>query len=128
MGRRTFESLPGVLPKRRHLVLSRDPAFLERLEKEEQVEGFASLPQALKVAYAADPLPFVIGGASVYREALPLATVLYLTQVDGPFHGDVYFPDFSREEWQERERRRGDSPALEFVTWRRRPRPSTIGQ
>ena len=96
MGRRTFESLPkGALPNRRNIVLSRQEgaAFAG-------AEVFPSLEAAL-AACDADEQVFVIGGYSVYRDALPLADRLALTEVDAAAeHVDTYFPAFDAAEWQ----------------------------
>ncbi len=96
MGRRTFESLPkGALPNRRNIVLSRQPDF-----SAPGVEVFASLEEALRHIVPAEEA-FIIGGASVYAEALPLADRLYLTEVHAsPADADVFFPDFDAADWQ----------------------------
>lgn len=96
MGRRTFESLPkGALPNRRNIVLSRDAAF-----RAEGVEVFPSLQAALD-ACRADEEVYVIGGASVYAAALPVADRLCLTLVDDtPACADAFFPEFRASEWQ----------------------------
>ena len=94
MGRKTFESLPkGALPNRRNIVLSRSQAQYPG------AETFPSLDAALS-ACAADEQVYIIGGASVYKEALPLADRLCLTEVlDTPEQADAFFPQFSKEEW-----------------------------
>jgi dihydrofolate reductase len=95
MGRRTWESLPGLLPRRRHLVLSRDPAF--------QAEGCAvvdSLDAAIAVAGPVDEL-MIVGGAALYAEALPRASRLYLTFVHTQAEGDVRFPHWDQAQWRE---------------------------
>ena len=90
MGRLTFESLPkGALPNRRNVVLSRGGATFPG------AETFASLDEAL-ASCRPDEDVFVIGGASVYAQALPVAHRLYLTEVDDvPPHADAFFPDYS---------------------------------
>ena len=94
MGRRTFESLPkGALPNRRNIVLSRTTRDFPG------AECFASLEEALRTCKP-DEEVFVMGGASVYEQALPLAQRLYLTEIDDiPAQADAYFPDYSQ--WQE---------------------------
>ena len=96
MGRRTFESLPkGALPNRRNIVLSRGVRDIPG------AEVFPSLPAALK-ACTPDEEVFIIGGASVYAQALPLADRLCLTEVDDtPLQADAFFPPFSLDEWTE---------------------------
>lgn len=95
MGRRTFESLPkGALPNRRNIVLSRqrDAAFAG-------AEAFASLQDALAACTAGEEV-FVIGGESVYAEALPLAQRLCLTHVKAtPKEADAFFPAFDASAW-----------------------------
>lgn len=90
MGRRTFESLPkGALPNRRNIVLSRSGATFPG------AETFPTLEAALAVC-PPDEEVFVIGGASVYQQALPLANRLCLTEIDDiPADADVFFPDYS---------------------------------
>ena len=96
MGRRTLESLPkGALPNRRNIVLSRKEGATFA-----GAEVFPSLEAAL-AACGADEQVFVIGGYSVYRDALPLADRLALTEVDAAAeHVDTYFPAFDAAEWQ----------------------------
>ena len=88
MGRRTWESIGRPLPKRRSLVLSRDPRF-----QPPGAEVFANLDEALEQVAPAKQV-FVIGGAAVYAETLPRAQRLYLTRVHADVEGDVYFPGF----------------------------------
>jgi len=100
MGRKTFESLPkGALPNRRNIVLSSNPeAYFT------DAEVFPSLETALK-GCAEDEQVFIIGGESVYRQALPIADVLYLTEVDATAaQVDVYFPCIDRKIWHEKSR------------------------
>ncbi len=101
MGRRTFESIGKPLPERRNLVLSRS---LERLPG---CEIARSLDEARELAGDAELM--VIGGAEVYRLALPAATRLYLTRVHARFDGDAFFPDMDFSRW--REVFREESPA-----------------
>jgi dihydrofolate reductase len=95
MGRRTFESIGRPLPGRRNLVLARAGADLPQ-----GVERVDSLAAALALCRAAAEL-CVIGGAGVYREALPLATHLELTRVHAAIPGDVRFPEFDAAQWRE---------------------------
>lgn len=105
MGRRTFESLPkGALPNRRNVVLSRSGVTFEG------AESFSSLQAALATCQP-DEEVFVIGGASVYRQAMPFADRLCLTEIDDtPDEADAFFPDYSdwkvaSEEWHEADER-----------------------
>ena len=96
MGRKTFESLPkGALPNRRNVVLTRSQKAFPG------TEVYPSLREAL-ASCGKDEEVYVIGGASVYREALPLADRLCLTEIqDTPAKADAFFPQFSHEEWKE---------------------------
>ena len=105
MGRRTFESLPkGALPNRRNIVLTRSQ------QQFPGAETFPTLTAAL-AACQADEEVYIIGGASVYRQALPLADRLCLTEIDDtPQEADAFFPDYSdwvveREETHEPDER-----------------------
>ncbi|WP_157671025.1 dihydrofolate reductase [Chitinibacter sp. GC72] len=95
MGRKTFESLPGLLPGRRHLVISRNPDW-----QAVGAEVFPSLAAAI-AACSTEESTFVIGGGEIYRQALPLADTLYLTEVNLQPAGDATFPEFDRAAWQE---------------------------
>jgi len=94
MGRRTHESIGRPLPGRRNIVLSRRPGYTAT-----GCEVFSSLEAAVRAARESpggDGELFVIGGAEVYRLAMPLAGRLYLTLVDdSPAGADAFFPDFS---------------------------------
>ncbi len=105
MGRRTFESLPGILPGRPHVVLTRDARF-----QRDGVRVCSSLGAALEVARAAgDDEAFVIGGGVVYREALGVADRVYLTRVHADVAGDVTFDDLDAALWDESEREDRDA-------------------
>lgn len=96
MGRKTFESLPkGPLPNRRNIVLSRRPGL-----RIDGAEVFATLDAALATC-AADEDIFIIGGASLYEQALPLAHRLCLTHIDAlPSEADAFFPAYAPDEWR----------------------------
>ncbi len=100
MGRKTFESLPkGALPNRRNLVLSTQKGL-----HYPGVELFPSLKDALE-ACGTDENVYIIGGESVYRQALPYADVLCLTEVDAEATGaDAYFPVVDPKIWKEKSR------------------------
>lgn len=100
MGRRTFESLPkGALPNRRNIVLSRQEGV-----RFEGAECFRSLDEALHQCQPEEEI-YIIGGASVYHQALPLANRLYITRIeDTPSSADAYFPEIDSKEWKETEK------------------------
>lgn len=99
MGRRTWESLPGLLPRRRHIVVTRDPHYVA-----EGCELVDSPAAALVVAGEAPEL-MVIGGEALYGTMLPLAQRLYLTLVATRVEdGDAYFPRWDPKYWRETKR------------------------
>lgn len=114
MGRRTFDSLPGLLPDRRHVVLTRDRAW-----RAAGAEVAHDPDEALRFAGDADEVA-VIGGAEVYRLFLPIAERVELTEVHAAPAGDTFLPPFGPE-WREAARERFDGePAYSFVTLVRR--------
>lgn len=100
MGRQTFQSLPGVLPNRQHLVIS---SQLSQLQGANYM--CSSIEQALEVAKAHKPANtewvFGIGGERIFTELLPFADRLYLTEVAAAPASDRFFPKFSRHLWHE---------------------------
>jgi dihydrofolate reductase len=103
MGRATFDSIGKPLPKRRNIVISRNPAL--RIEGAEVAH---SLAHAIALARSDDDAPRVIGGGQVYVEALPLATCIHLTELDDSVEGDAYFPELDPAAWTIVDSRRGD--------------------
>jgi dihydrofolate reductase len=115
MGRRTFESLPGLLPGREHIVVSRNASF-----RPAGVTLAPSLQAAIDHAAGAAEL-MVIGGATLYHALLPRADRLYLTWVEAEIEGDVAFPRWEPGDWRAVERRFRPADArnaydLTFVT------------
>jgi dihydrofolate reductase len=113
MGRKTFQSIGRPLPNRVNIVVTRDPAF--------QAEGVTtanSLDDALSKAGGGEAM--VIGGSSLFKEALPRADRFYLTEIHRAYEGDVQFPNWDRNPWREVSRRsvEGD-PAISFVVFER---------
>lgn len=96
MGRRTHDSIGRALPGRRNIVLSRDPAY----RAAEGSEVFPSLDAALAALADCEEV-MIIGGATLYAEALPRATRLHLTEIDAELVGDTWFPAFDRDQWRE---------------------------
>ncbi len=128
MGRKTFESLPnGALPHRRNIVVSKS------LKEIDGAEVYPSLEEALRAAQG-DTLPapkentgiaspeeiFIIGGESIYRQALPAARKLYLTLVDKkPEQADTFFPAINNSVWEvtEKEMRNENGLSFSFLTY-----------
>ena len=108
MGRKTWDSLGKPLPDRQNWVVSRDPAF--------QPDG-ARVFRSFDAALAADAGGelMVIGGAELFRAALPLAQRIYLTRVHARLEGDVRFPEFDAAQF--RETAREDRPADTRHAW-----------
>jgi dihydrofolate reductase len=97
MGRKTWDSFPTKpLPGRPNIVLTRDADF-----RAEGALVFADFAAALAAAGAMGDEVCVIGGGALYEQALPLANVLYLTEVDAAPAGDAYFPDFDEGAFRE---------------------------
>lgn len=116
MGRRTFDSLPGLLPGRRHIVLSRDPCW-----SADGAERASSAEEALALA-GREPVS-IIGGAEIIRMFLPRADAVELTEVHDEPEADTFMPGFDPAEW--REVSREDHPGYSFVRLERRsPSPS----
>jgi dihydrofolate reductase len=94
MGRKTWESLPGLLPDRRHIVVTRRQDYVAQ-----GAETAADLDAAIALAGNVDEI-MIVGGATLYAEALPVADRLYVTLVDAEIDGDAYFPDFDMDAWK----------------------------
>lgn len=128
MGRKTFDSLPnGALPHRRNIIVSKS------LKEIDGAEVYPSLEEALRAAQG-DTLPapkentgiaspeeiFIIGGESIYRQALPAARKLYLTLVDKkPEQADTFFPAINNSAWEvtEKEMRNENGLSFSFLTY-----------
>ena len=93
MGRKTWESLPGLLPERQHVVISRDPSY--------RAQGciLVDSPEAAVRAVGDVAEVMVVGGAQIYRQMLPMANRMYLTRVDAEVAGDAFFPPWDAGEW-----------------------------
>jgi dihydrofolate reductase len=114
MGRKTFTSIGRPLPNRTNVVVSRSL-------REGEAAGCSvvtSLEAALEAV--ANQRTFVIGGAALYREALPLVTHIYVTEIDRDFEGDTWFPPFDEALFEERSSAPGDTPELRFRILERR--------
>ena len=117
MGRKTFESLPGLLPGRQHIVLTRDRAW-----RTEGAEIAHSVDEAL--GRAGDEPVSVIGGAEIFQMFLPLAHRIELTEVLADVAGDTVLPDPRssggwRESFREEHEAADGRPAFRFVTLER---------
>lgn len=91
MGRKTFESLPGMLPKRHHIVISASSPNLG-----DEVEICTSVNEFLEKYKDCEEEIFCIGGGMIYKELLPYAQKLILTEIDASAKASVYFPLFDK--------------------------------
>ncbi len=99
MGRKTFESLGKPLPNRTNIIITRDKNY-----KAESCVVVNSLTEALKVAIKEDEDPFILGGAEIYKQAIPFTDRLDVTFVHHKFEADVFFPEIDRKIWKETSR------------------------
>jgi dihydrofolate reductase len=120
MGRNTWESIGRPLPGRISVVVTRNEAYAAA-----GATTVNSLAEALALA-GDDSEAFVIGGGGMYREALPLASRIYLTELKAEYPGDAFFPPLAAGEWRAVQRehhpQEGEQPAWDFVVYEREPR------
>ena len=122
MGRKTFESLGGALPKRLHVVITR--------QKDYEPEGahvFATIAEAIEFSQqqtdsgAWPEEVFIIGGGEIYKQMLDSTDRIYLTEIQKDVDGDTKFPEFSDDDFEETERTHRSQPVpFDFVTYERR--------
>lgn len=99
MGRKTFESIGKPLPNRTSIIITHQQNY--------QPEGAMvvhSIEEAIAKAKAISEDICIIGGATIYRQALPFTDVIELTKVHHTFEGDTFFPEINSSDWQEQER------------------------
>ena len=123
MGRKTFTSIGKALPNRLNVVVTRNAEF-----SHESVRVCHDLPAALALAdqhatiEAAEEI-MVMGGGEIYRQALPFAQRLYITEVDIEVEGDATFPEIDHQAWREVQRVAGQpsegQPNYDFVVYER---------
>ena len=98
MGRKTYDSIGKPLPNRTNIVVSKSDDL--------QIDGCITVKspeEALKASLENQEI-FVIGGAEIYRQFLPLAQTIYMTEIHNKFDGDIFFPTIDYDEWKEKER------------------------
>lgn len=100
MGKNTLKSLPKMLPNRLHLVLTH-----QNLEENEQLKVFHTKEELLEYIKTLDSEVMVIGGGQIYKQFLPHATKLILTEIEAEDKSEeiIYFPKFNKEEWDRKE-------------------------
>ncbi|NEW78038.1 MAG: dihydrofolate reductase [Gelidibacter sp.] len=99
MGRKTYESLGKPLANRTNILITRDKNY-----KAEDCVVVNSLKESLKVALKVDENPFILGGAEIYKLAMPFADKLDITFVHHKFEADVFFPEIDKTIWKETSR------------------------
>lgn len=120
MGKKTFKSLPGILPERFHVVLSHRKMKI----KSPFVVVANDFDKLLNLAQDSEEEIFVIGGAQIYELFLPHADKIYITKIHELFEGDTKFPSLSEEEWDLEETGEqlveGDKYPSSYITYTRR--------
>jgi len=120
MGRKTFESLPGILPGRHHIVITQNRNFEVNDERvtviNSKQELFASLDESKEY--------FVIGGGEIYKLLLPYCNKIHLTQVHKDYEADTFFPKLNHSDWNIIEEETGfidneKTTAYSFLTLKR---------
>ncbi|SHO48334.1 dihydrofolate reductase [Desulfopila aestuarii] len=111
MGRLTYESLKGPLPGRQNIVISRNPDY-----QSNGTDNVTSLEQALKLTGDAEKA-FILGGSQIFEEALPSADEIILSVLDREVEGDVYFPDFSDDDFQQTHHERHEEGKEPFTVY-----------
>ena len=97
MGRKTYLSLPKMLPNRTHIVLTRSGASLHS-----DVLSLSSIEEFMNLAKNIDTDFYVIGGGTIYKEFLPYTTKMILTEIDESHkEADTYFPEFNEADWNQ---------------------------
>lgn len=129
MGRKTYESLPNILPGRHHIIITRNKSF--KVE-DDRVTVVYSIEEVLP--YVNDKKEyFVVGGAEIYSKLLPYVEKLYLTIVDHNFKADAVFPQIDQEKWNVVEKISGiqdekNPLPYTFVTLEKKIKPSQVNQ
>ncbi len=96
MGRKTFETFPKPLPNRPHIIVTRSRSYRAGHPACTVVH---SLEEALEITAGAEKV-YVIGGGEIYRQAMPFATGIELTRVQGHFDADTFFPEIDETDWE----------------------------
>lgn len=113
MGRRTYEEIGHPLPGRKTVVVSNTKNF-----DQPGCRTAGSLTEALALSAGEDV--YISGGSRLYEEALPLADVLYLTEIEKKIEGDTYFPEFDESRYLKRvEEKHGGEIPYTYVTYMR---------
>jgi dihydrofolate reductase len=114
MGRKTWDSIPAKyrpLPNRTNHVISNNIGFIP-----EGATMHMAVINAVKAAWdAGDTLPFIIGGAQIYKLAMPYVTEMWITEIQNDHAGDVVFPAFNEGDWETTGEELSKDGALKFI-------------
>ncbi|MEA4827438.1 MAG: dihydrofolate reductase [Clostridium sp.] len=103
MGRKTFEALPSVLPRRKHIVLTGNRDYnMENIN----VKVIHSVDEINPLIHSKEEY-FVIGGGEIFSELMPYAKKIYLTIIHHDFQGDTFFPGYNKNDWKITEMHKG---------------------
>ena len=112
MGLATYNSIGKTLPDRNNIVLSFEKIDIPG------ADVCTSIPEAIEKAKSYGKDIFIMGGASIYKQFLPLVDKLYISHIKGKFEGDIYFPEYDESKWEvEHEEDKG--PFI-FRIWKRK--------
>ena len=118
MGRKTFESLPGLLKDRKNVVITRN----KNINLPSEVEVYSSIEEFMEHYKDYPDEIFIIGGASIYRQFLEYCDKIYLTEVDAEKVADVYFPNFDKKLYKKEivDSKKDKTLKYKFVIYRRK--------
>jgi dihydrofolate reductase len=101
MGRKTFESLPGILPGRMHIVVTRNDSYVTPIGQDVyRINSLKAATTLGQVVQAGIHECFVIGGSDIFEQAMTLADKMIISHIDAEFEGDSYFPEINEDVWQ----------------------------
>jgi len=95
MGRKTYDSIGRPMPKRHNIVVTRQKGLTI-----EGVDICHSVPEAINLAKKDGKEIWIIGGADIYQQAIPLTERMYLSYIKKEYHGDTVFPEWNKQEWK----------------------------
>lgn len=121
MGRKTFESLPGQLPNRHHIVVSRNTFVSDESDVDFVHSIEEALEKATRLSRKYGDEVFIVGGGEIYKQTMGLVSKIYLTVIDQDFEGDATYPEISEKDFLLVDRNdRPGPPPYSFLTYVRR--------
>lgn len=112
MGRKTYESIGKPLPNRNNIVIS------STMQSVEGIDVCRSLQEGITKSKSYGKKIFIIGGAKIYKQTLPLADKMYISLVKKEYDGDTFFPEFSQNDWEIEKKE--DYKDFEFIVYTRK--------